>query len=104
MRGSLVPGPWVLVTSRFTECLPTATGLLHLKSILGDQLVDRGDLSFRGAQDAPDPLNMLATARRASKDNRDIGVRHIDALIQDAAGDQDRQLALAKGTDYPFAL
>src|SRR5919202_1882663 len=62
---------------------PAALGRLALAGLARDQFVQDG-LARLGPQDAPQALDVLARHRRAAGDDGDVGVRHVDALVEDA--------------------
>src|ERR1700694_1547883 len=56
----------------------------HLGGPAHHELVGDGGLPFPGPQEAPDSLDVLALPLRSTYDDRDLGFRHVDALVEGA--------------------
>jgi hypothetical protein len=55
-----------------------------------DDLVKDGFLVARFAEDAPEPLNVLAHRARSGEHDRDIGLGDVDSLVEYARRSDDR--------------
>ena len=70
--------------------LAAAVGGELLDGAAGDDLVERRLLVARLAEDAAEPLDVLADDAGAREDDRDVGLGDVDALVQDPRGRDDR--------------
>jgi hypothetical protein len=54
-------------------------------------------LASNGPQQPTDPLHVLSLTERSPDDDRDVCVRHVDALVEHARAYEGAELAASKG-------
>ena len=69
-----------------------------------DDFIEHGCLALALTEDSPEALDMLSDTPAARDNNADIGLGDINALVQDFAGDEYRQLTLPEGRQDGMAL
>src|SRR5213593_2182144 len=76
--------PWMLHGSSASgsKSRPPPTGQPDLGGLATHELVHQGTLSFARPQQAADTLHVLALAKRAANDDRDLGIGHVDPFVQ----------------------
>src|SRR4051812_45861014 len=60
----------------------------------GDELVENGSLAVFLAQNASEPLDVLAHRTASRKNHGHIGIGHVDALVQYPRGDHRTEASL----------
>src|SRR3989442_2980553 len=98
--------PWMLHGSSASgsKPCPPPTGQPDLRGPATHELVHERALSFARPKQAADALHMLALAERTAHDDRDIGVGHVDPLVQHPSRHQGPERSLAESREHLLAL
>ncbi len=86
--------------SLVSNVLPPLLAGALLAGARGDQLVERGPLVLGLAEDPAEPLHVLPHRPRPGEDDGDVGLRHVDPLVEHLGGDHRGELArVERGED-----
>jgi hypothetical protein len=80
--------------------LPAAKRNPVLAGPRGDEFVDDRPLARRWAQQTSHPLNVLPTSERATDHDGNVGIGHVQALVQDTRGDERAQFTAPKSLQH----
>src|SRR2546425_2663811 len=98
--------PWMLHGSSASgsKPCPPPTGQPDLRGPATHELVHERALSFARPKQAADALHMLALAERTADDDRDIGVGHVDPLVQHPRRHEGPERSLTESREHLLAL
>src|SRR5262245_42710929 len=77
---------------------------LDLERAARDELVHEGALPRPGPQQPPDPLDMLARAQRAARNDGDVRVGDVEPLVEHPRGYERGELSQAEARQRRVAL